>query len=110
LAALKDWEVVSLMDQNGDGKADVWFRHQSSDPAKNLMVWTMNGTTRLSKIDEIRDFLNPKADIVWQDSTGQIVLWDIGGPQFKTSILASFPMVIGLWRWMHWQILMGMVR
>jgi hypothetical protein len=40
-APANDWQIVSVADFNGDGKADILWRHTSG----TLSEWLLDGTT-----------------------------------------------------------------
>ena len=52
-----NWKVISLLDQNGDGKADLWFQWMGTPLKDNLSVWTMNGAARLAGTYQDRSFI-----------------------------------------------------
>ena len=52
-----NWKVVSVLDQNGDGKADLWFQWMGTPLKDNLSVWTMNGAARLAGTYQDRSFI-----------------------------------------------------
>ena len=72
---------------NGDGKADVLWRHTSG----LLYGWLLNGTSRIGEgspggaatdwtVARVGDFNGDgKADILWRHSAGAVAIWLMNG-------------------------------
>ena len=90
VAADTDWRIAAVGDLNGDGKADLLWRHTSTgDDA----LWLMDGTTRTSNIPltavvdttweivGVGDFnADGRADILWRNRTsGANSVWLMDG-------------------------------
>ena len=92
------YAIVGNGDYDGDGKADILWRHT---PSGQVWMWLMNGTTRQSEtlVDTV-DVVNlivasgdfdagGKADILWRHATtGDVSLWLMNGttPLSKTVV------------------------
>ena len=82
------WSIVGVADFNGDGQADILWRHTSGA----VVAWLMNGATVASvatvgsassdwSIVGVADFNGDgKADILWRHASGAVVVWLINGP------------------------------
>ena len=83
------WRFQDTGDFNGDGKADVLWRHDNGQAA----IWTMNGSQITNNQspgnittdwhDEgVGDFNGDKrADVLWHNNNGQVALWTMEGTQ-----------------------------
>ena len=65
--AATDWTIEGVGDFNGDGKADILWRHTSGSVA----VWLMNGTTIIGRGSPAS--VAPKSDIRWTQRRGRVV-------------------------------------
>jgi hypothetical protein len=86
------WQIKGVADFNGDGKADIFWQHQSTGL---LYTWLMNGTTLVSgespgtandpnwEIASLADFNGDgKADILWRyKPSGMLYTWFMDGPR-----------------------------
>jgi hypothetical protein len=82
-----DWSVVKLADFNGDGSADILWRHQDGTPG----IWLMHGNQVVSMVAEpnptawwsivdAADYNNDgKADILWHAQDGSVGEWFMDG-------------------------------
>ena len=91
------WTIQDTADFNGDGKADLLLRKGS-----NVAMWQMDG----AKVGLQSDYTmgdafhfagtgdfngDGKADILWHnDTTGQIVLWQMDGANILSNTTAGF--------------------
>jgi len=94
------WQIVGVDDVNGDGKADLVWRHMQTG---DVAVWLMDGAMvtqgpvvatvplqwRLAKVEDVDG--DGKADLVWQEmQTGDVAVWLMHGVTLpETGILAS---------------------
>jgi hypothetical protein len=96
-----NWKVIATGDFNGDGKADLVWRHVSGDTA----LWLMDGTTFLAgrglhtypwDIAGIDDFDGDgKSDILWRNSiTGETAAWRMSG----TTLVAGAGLLPAPWQ------------
>ena len=95
------WDVASVADFSGDGKADVMWRQNSTG---RVMVWQMNGGEVASTTDVTSGgtaLIMPgvgwtpigsgdltgdgKADVLWRHKTGALRLWEMDGAVATTS-------------------------
>ncbi len=111
------WKIASSGDFNGDGKPDLVWRNSST---QKLLIWTMNGTTKLGQIvpspdqaadpnwevvatldyngDGLRDFL-------WYNwSSGKIVTWTMNASVQRTAGQFTNPANAGD---ANWKVLAG---
>ena len=84
------WQIESLADLDGDGKADILWRHGTTG---QLFLWLMDGINIIGyqspgtvsdlnwQIQVVGDFNGDgKADILWRHgTTGQLFLWLMDG-------------------------------
>ena len=96
-----DWTIASVGDFNGDGKADILWRHTTG----TIAVWLLNGTSVIGSgalggvstggtVEGVGDFNGDgRADILWRHSSGTLAVWlcnglsvigsgELGGPSF----------------------------
>jgi hypothetical protein len=82
------WKPSATADFNHDGRPDIVYRNSST---QKIVVWTMNGTSRLGEIVPVPDQAvdnnweivaaldfnyDTNADLLWYNATsGKIVLW-----------------------------------
>jgi hypothetical protein len=84
------WAIVGQCDFNGDGKADLLWRNTSGVVA----IWEMNGTTILNPSSAYVSTVSPSTwaikgvgdffgtgycGILWQDTSGDIAIWEMNG-------------------------------
>ena len=93
-----DWTIVGTGDFNGDGKADILWRHTSGAVA----IWLMNGSAILStagignpgtdwSVAVTGDFnYDSKSDILWRHTSGAVAIWLMNG-----TALLSAPVSLG---------------
>ena len=87
-------------DVNGDGKADVLWRHTSGTVA----VWLLNGSTIIGSgvpgsvspgwtVAGVGDFNGDgKADVLWRDTAGSVAMWLMNGASIASqSFLQTVP-------------------
>jgi hypothetical protein len=112
-AWLTNWQLVATADFDADGKADILWRN---DATQQLMVWTMNGATKVAE-----RFPNPSqaADANWQvvgaddfnndgrpdllfynQTSGKLVLWFLDANLVRISGGFTDPPSVGsnVWR------------
>jgi hypothetical protein len=99
------WAIVGQRDFNGDGKADLLWR----DTTGNVAIWEMNGTAVLNQNSSFvgnvptpkwsvlgtGDFNgDTKGDILWQDTSGNVAIWEMNGTTVlnqNSSFVANVP-------------------
>ncbi len=95
------WKVVATGDVNGDGKADLIFRHADG----SLAVWYMNGTQVIGTFFlSINRMADPnwkivaagdtngdgRADLLWQNKAdGSLAVWMLNGWQVVSAQMLS---------------------
>jgi hypothetical protein len=92
--------IFCCKDFNGDGKADILWRHTTGTVA----LWLMNGATITSNlgvatiptawtIDAVGDFNGDgKADILWRHTSGTVALWLMNGATIASNLgVATIP-------------------
>jgi hypothetical protein len=94
------WHVAAIADLNGDGKPDLIWQNT----AGTVVVWYMggaDGSTYQSakqlagdssawKLIAAADLAgNGKADLIWQNTTGTVVAWYMGGTDGSTFLSAK---------------------
>jgi hypothetical protein len=98
------WNVKGVGDFNGDGRADILWRHNNGQVA----IWHMAGGVNIGdiypggtdpygvwRIDRVADFDgNGRSDILWRDTNGQLAIWfngDIGAAAYPSYHNAGGP-------------------
>ncbi|MGM4931730.1 FG-GAP-like repeat-containing protein [Tardiphaga sp. 619_E2_N8_5] len=102
LAAQMDssWSIQGSGDFNGDGRADILWRHTSGA----LAEWQMNGsqvssTSNLAaqpdptwKVQSIADFNGDgNSDVLWRSTTGTVNVWAMNGASISGNNVAVQP-------------------
>jgi hypothetical protein len=97
-----DWHIEDTADFNGDGRADILWRHDSGAVA----LWQMNGALIAATptvadaataptdwhIQGTGDFNDDgKADILWRHDDGTVALWQMKGAQIASSAVIAGP-------------------
>jgi probable HAF family extracellular repeat protein len=98
------WSIADTSDFNGDGSTDVLWRQSSG----SLALWSMNGSTVTSSnavtsqgnavapdaswsVAGTGDFGGDgEADILWRQSTGALVLWQMNGASISSSNAVTY--------------------
>jgi uncharacterized membrane protein len=84
-----NWAVYGTGDLNGDGKGDLLWRDSATGA---VSVWFMDGgnvlaTTNLGLVPSnwmiVAD--DNRGDILWQDSSGNLAIWQINGTRIVSS-------------------------
>jgi hypothetical protein len=103
------WKVKGVGDFNGDGRADILWRHDGGQVA----IWLMTGGINTGdlyqsnpgvwwQIQRVADFDgNGRSDILWRDGNGQLAIWlngEMGSPVYPG--YRNVPGPVGL----DWQI------
>jgi hypothetical protein len=102
------WSIAGTGDFDGDGKADIlWL-----DTSGNVAIWLMNGTTILNvnsslvstvsggqwSIKGTGDFNGDgMSDILWQDASGNVVIWLMNGTSVSNWSSTLVGTVAGQW-------------
>src|SRR2546427_384453 len=91
-----NWKIVGVGDFDGDGKADVLWRHAVTG---ETYVWFMNGLAIASstpgfavadpnwKVEGVGDFNGDgKADVLWRHAlSGEVYVWLMNGAAIAAS-------------------------
>jgi DNA-binding beta-propeller fold protein YncE len=102
------WQVKGIGDFDGDGRADVLFRHENATVPPDTagtgatVIWLMNGTAIASsgspgtisdlgwQVQGVGDFDGDgKADILWMHTDGTVLIWFMNGTVLSTSGTAA---------------------
>jgi hypothetical protein len=87
------WKLVGIGDLNNDGTGDLVFHNDAAD---TLLFWlTRPNLTHValsragrknSAVAGVRDIDGDgKADVLWRDTAGALVLWEMNAAQIKAS-------------------------
>jgi FG-GAP-like repeat len=87
-----DWQLADTGDYNGDGRSDLLWRHNDG----TVRMWEMDGPTIIadtnlgvmpnhwlltSDHDDDGDYNGDgNADLLWLDTAGEILMWQMDGP------------------------------
>ena len=112
------WQVKGIGDFNGDGKADVLYRHETSSSERAgtgtgaTAIWLMNGLTIANsgspgtvadlgwQVQGVGDFDGDgKADILWMHTDGRVQVWLMNG-----TTATSTPTVTNLGAGSGWSV------
>jgi probable HAF family extracellular repeat protein len=84
-----NWAVYGTGDLNGDGKGDLLWRDSATG---SVSVWFMDGgnvlaTTNLGLVPSNWTIVadDNRGDILWQDSSGNLAIWQINGTRIVNS-------------------------
>ena len=104
------WQVQGVGDFNGDGRADIVWRHTNGQPA----IWFMDGGIRVDetnpggqdpslywKIQAVGDVDGDRrADILWRAADGTLAIWFRGEMGFDSPSYRNIPGPVDL----SWQV------
>jgi hypothetical protein len=94
------WSIKGVGDFNGDGRADILWRHTSG----GLSVWLFNGVTvaatgslglvssdwTVAGVGDING--DGRADVVWRHTSGAVAVWFLNGSTFiGSTVPGSMP-------------------
>jgi probable HAF family extracellular repeat protein len=90
------WSIAGTGDFNGDGMSDILWH----DSAGDVAIWEMSGTTILNPSSSYVATVSPSvwsivqtgdfygigmSGILWQDTSGDVVIWEINGTAISNS-------------------------
>jgi hypothetical protein len=96
-----NWEIAGAGDTNGDGIAEIIWQHRTEGW---LALWSLRGTQVIgTELLSIRQMTDPtwhirgvgdcgddgRADLLWQNDTGALGVWELNGTQVLSARLLS---------------------